>query len=172
MKPIPDGFPYLSVRELGQHLRSGNLSPVALVEAYLSRSEELGPKVNAYATLTKDRAMAQALVAEREIKDGHYRGPHHGIPYAAKDLVAVRGYPTTWGARPYASQFLDYDATVIQRLDLAGAILIGKAAMHDSPLAECLPGSESELAPAVNLRTLAGESPFCRGNARTLSSSF
>ena len=151
MKPIPDGFPYLSVRELGQHLRSGNLSPVALVEAYLSRSEELGPKLNAYATLTKDRAMAQALVAEREIKDGHYRGPLHGIPYAAKDLVAVRGYPTTWGARPYASQFLDYDATVIQRLDQAGAILIGKAAMIE--LAGGLGykhGSESMTGPARN----------------------
>jgi aspartyl-tRNA(Asn)/glutamyl-tRNA(Gln) amidotransferase subunit A len=120
---------YLSVRELGERIRSRKLSPVELTEGYLKRSERHGPQLNAYATLTRDLALAQAHQAEREIAAGKYRGPLHGIPYAAKDLLAVRGYPTTWGARPYANQTFPHDATVIERLNRAGAILIGKAAM-------------------------------------------
>ncbi|HLG15790.1 MAG TPA: amidase [Blastocatellia bacterium] len=120
---------YLSVRELGARIRSHALSPVELTEAYLDRSERLGSKLNAYAVITRDLALEQARKAEREIRAGKYRGPLHGIPYAAKDLLAVKGYPTTWGARPYAGQTFDYDATVIKKLRDAGAVLIGKAAM-------------------------------------------
>jgi aspartyl-tRNA(Asn)/glutamyl-tRNA(Gln) amidotransferase subunit A len=120
---------FLSVRELGERIRARKLSPVQLAEGYLERSEELGPKLNAYATVTRDLALRQARAAEKEIAAGHYRGPLHGVPYAAKDLVAVEGYPTTWGARPYATQKFDFNATVIERLNRAGAVLIGKAAM-------------------------------------------
>lgn len=120
---------YLPVRTLGERLRARSISPVDLTESYLERSEKLGPKLNAYAKLTPELALRQAHAAGREIAAGHYRGPLHGIPYAAKDLLAVRGYPTTWGARPYAGRTFDYDATVIGKLHRAGAILIGKAAM-------------------------------------------
>lgn len=120
---------YLSVRELGERIRSKKLSPVDLTESYLKRSESIGSKLNAYATITRDLALQEAKQAEREIRAGKYRGPLHGIPYAAKDLLAVKGYPTTWGARPYAKQKFDYDATVIKKLRAAGAVLIGKAAM-------------------------------------------
>ena len=120
---------YLSVRELGERLRSRNLSPVELAESYLKRSESIGSKLNAYATVTRELALREARQAENEIRAGKYRGPLHGIPYAAKDLLAVKGYPTTWGARPYANQKFDYDATVIKKLRAAGAVLIGKAAM-------------------------------------------
>ena len=120
---------YLTVQELGARLRTRKISPVELTESYLARSEKLGPRLRAYATLTRDLAMKQARIAESEIAAGKYRGALHGIPYAAKDLLAVRGYPTTWGAKPYASQQFDYDATVIHKLQQAGAILIGKAAM-------------------------------------------
>jgi aspartyl-tRNA(Asn)/glutamyl-tRNA(Gln) amidotransferase subunit A len=120
---------YLPVNELSRRVRARTLSPVELTESYLERSARLGPQLNAYATLTKELALEQAHSAEREIGAGHYRGPLHGIPYAAKDLLAVKGYPTTWGARPYARQAFDYDATVIARLREAGAVLIGKAAM-------------------------------------------
>ncbi len=120
---------FLSVRELGDLLRTRKLSPVELAEAYLDRSERIGPKLNAYVTVTKELALQQARAAEKEIAAGHYRGPLHGIPYAAKDLLAVKGYPTTWGARPYEHQRFDYDATPIERLSRAGAVLIGKAAM-------------------------------------------
>ncbi len=120
---------YLPVTELAQRIKSRTLSPVALTEAYLARSEQLGPRLHAYVTLTRDLASRQARAAEEEINAGNYRGPLHGVPYAAKDLLAVKGYPTTWGARPLANQSFDFDATVIQRLSDAGAILIGKAAM-------------------------------------------
>ena len=120
---------YLTVRELGERIRARKLSPVELTEAYLARSEKIGPRLNAYATLTRDRAMSEARAAEKEIAAGKVRGPLHGIPYAAKDLLAAKGYPTTWGARPFAGQSFDYDANVIRRLHDAGAILIGKSAM-------------------------------------------
>ncbi len=120
---------YLPVRELGARIRRRAISPVELAESYLDRSRRLGPKFNAYVTLTEERALAQARAAEKEIAAGHYRSPLHGIPYAVKDLVAVKGYPTTWGAPPFAEQRFDFDATVIERLDRAGAVLIGKAAM-------------------------------------------
>ena len=120
---------FLSVTELSKRIRSRQLSPVELTESYLERSRNIGPKLNAYATLTPDLALKQAHAAEKEIAAGKYRGPLHGIPYAAKDLLAVKGYPTTWGARPYADQHFDYDATVVKKLEAAGAILLGKAAM-------------------------------------------
>jgi aspartyl-tRNA(Asn)/glutamyl-tRNA(Gln) amidotransferase subunit A len=120
---------FLPVRELANLLRTRKLSPVDLAETYLARSERIGPKLNAYATITRKLALQQARAAETEIAAGRYRGPLHGIPYAAKDLLAVKGYPTTWGARPYAHQQFDYDATAIERLTRAGAVLIGKATM-------------------------------------------
>ena len=120
---------FLPVSELSRRIRARRLSPVALAESYLDRCRTLGPKLNAFATLTPDLALAQARAAEKEIAAGKYRGPLHGIPYAAKDLLAVKGYPTTWGARPYLGQHFDYDAAVIRKLNAAGAVLLGKAAM-------------------------------------------
>jgi len=120
---------YLSVRELGERIRTRKISPVELAESYLARSESVGPKLNAYATITRDLAMQQARAAEAEISTGRYRGPLHGVPYALKDLVAVEGYPTTWGARPFANRKFDYNATIVERLNRAGGVLIGKAAM-------------------------------------------
>src|ERR1700685_2120633 len=120
---------YLPVTELARRIEAKQLSPVDLTQLYLSRSEKFGPKLNAYARLTPDIALAQAEAAEKDIRRGHYRGPLHGIPYAAKDLLAVKGVPTTWGAKPYADQVFDYDATVIEHLNRAGAVLLGKASM-------------------------------------------
>jgi aspartyl-tRNA(Asn)/glutamyl-tRNA(Gln) amidotransferase subunit A len=120
---------YLTVGELSEQIKSRKLSPVELTEAYLDRGKKFGPKLNAYATMTPDLAMTQARAAEAEINAGKYRGPLHGIPYAAKDLLAVPGYPTTWGAKPLLGQKFDVTATVIQKLEDAGAVLLGKAAM-------------------------------------------
>jgi aspartyl-tRNA(Asn)/glutamyl-tRNA(Gln) amidotransferase subunit A len=124
-----DEIYYLSVTELAKRIEAKKLSPVELTQAYLNRSEEFGPRLNAYARLTPELALSQARAAEKEIQRGHYRGPLHGIPYAAKDLLAVKGVPTTWGAKPYADQVFDYDATAIEHLNRAGAILMGKASM-------------------------------------------
>ena len=120
---------WLPISELAKRLKSRELSPVELAEAYLDRSRKIGPKLNAYAILTPELALEQARAAESEIRAGRYRGPLHGIPYAPKDLVAVKGYPTTWGAPPFAEQRFDYDAGIIERLNRAGAVMIGKAAM-------------------------------------------
>src|SRR5215470_8545183 len=133
----PEGSPrmlkesllYASVGELAKQIESKQLSPVELTESYLERSEKLGPRLNAYARLTPAVALEQAQLAEKEIRRGHYRGPLHGIPYAAKDLLAVKGIPTTWGAKPYVDQVFDYNAAVIEHLRNVGAVMLGKAAM-------------------------------------------
>jgi len=126
---LSDDILFLPVTELSRRVRSRQISPVELAQSYLERSRTIGQRLNAYVTLTEELALQQARAAEKEIAAGKYRGPLHGIPYAAKDLLALKGYPTTWGARPYANQGFDYDATVIQKLNAAGAVLIGKAAM-------------------------------------------
>ena len=126
---ISEEILFLPFSELAKRIAAKKLSPVDLTKAYLDRSEKYGPRLNAYARLTPNIAIEQAEAAEKEIKRGHYRGPLHGIPYAAKDLFAVRGIPATWGAKPYADQVFDHDATVIEHLRHTGAVLLGKAAM-------------------------------------------
>ena len=126
---LKESLLYASIGELAKQIESKQLSPVELTESYLERSEKLGPRLNAYARLTPAVALEQAQLAEKEIRRGHYRGPLHGIPYAAKDLLAVKGIPTTWGAKPYVDQVFDYNAAVIEHLRNVGAVMLGKAAM-------------------------------------------
>src|SRR5205085_5836522 len=96
---------------------------------YISRLKRYGPKLNCVVTLTEELAIAQAESAEKEIKAGRYRGPLHGIPWGAKDLFATKGIRTTWGAEPFKDQVIDYDATVVERLNEAGAVLLAKLSM-------------------------------------------
>lgn len=126
---LSDDILYLSVHELGAQILARKISPLELTESYLARLEKLGPKLGAVATLTPDLGLQQARAAEKEMAAGHSRGPLHGIPYGAKDLLATRGIPTTWGAPPFKNQVFDYDATVIRKLRDAGAILVAKLAM-------------------------------------------
>jgi Asp-tRNA(Asn)/Glu-tRNA(Gln) amidotransferase A subunit family amidase len=93
---------------------------------YLARLKRLDSRLHFLITLTDERAIAQAKEADREIAAGRYRGPLHGIPWGAKDLLAVKNYPTTWGAGGFEHQTVDADATVVKRLDEAGAILVAK----------------------------------------------
>jgi aspartyl-tRNA(Asn)/glutamyl-tRNA(Gln) amidotransferase subunit A len=120
---------FLPVRDLSAQIQARSLSPVELTEAALDRLQQLGPRYNAVVTLMRDSAMKEARAAEREIGSGRPRSPLHGIPYGAKDLLATRGAPTTWGAQPYRTQVFKEDATVIERLREAGAILVAKLAM-------------------------------------------
>jgi len=120
---------YLDATELGRRLRTRQFSPVELAESYLGRIDRLGPKLNAFVTVTRDRALAQARRAEKEIAAGQVRGPLHGVPYATKDLLAIKGVRTTWGATPFAGQAFDYDATLVRKLEEAGAVLLGTLAM-------------------------------------------
>src|SRR6266542_5052182 len=128
-KDVTEDTLYLSVRELAAQVRAKTLSPVALTEAYLDRLDKLGPKLGAVVTVTRELAMQEARAAEKEINASTYRGPLHGIPYGAKDLLATKGIPTTWGAEPYKDQVFDHDATAVRRLREAGAVLVAKLAM-------------------------------------------
>ncbi len=117
---------FLSVRELAQLIRTKKISSVALTEMYLRRLKRFDPVLHCVITLTEERAMKQAREADAEIAAGKYRGPLHGIPWGAKDLLSVAGYRTTWGAGGYEHQQFEYDAEVVKRLDAAGAVLIAK----------------------------------------------
>ncbi|HME91645.1 MAG TPA: amidase, partial [Myxococcaceae bacterium] len=120
---------FRSIGDLGKRIRARKLSPVQLAEVSLQRLESFGKKLNAVVTLAGQDAVFEAREAEREIARGRYRGVLHGIPYGAKDLLATRKMPTTWGAAPFQKQQLDSDATVIRKLASAGAILVAKLSM-------------------------------------------
>ncbi len=117
---------FATIDKLRSLLQSGVVTSLQLTQMYLARLKRYDPKLHFVITLTEERAIAQAKQADKEIANGHYRGPLHGIPWGAKDLLAVRGYPTTWGAGGFEQQSFDEDATVVQRLDAAGAVLIAK----------------------------------------------
>jgi Asp-tRNA(Asn)/Glu-tRNA(Gln) amidotransferase A subunit family amidase len=117
---------FASARELAELVRTKKVSSVALTEMYLERLKRFDPTLKFVVTLTEDRASAQAREADRDIAAGKYRGPLHGLPWGAKDLLATKGYRTTWGAAGFESQMIDEDATVVKRLDKAGAVLVAK----------------------------------------------
>lgn len=127
--PPTDELAFASIRTLGKSLRDGDVSAVQLAEFFLDRLETLGPQLNAVVTVTRDIAIEQARRADDELAAGRDRGPLHGIPYGAKDLLATIGAPTSWGAAPYRDQVLDEDATVVVALRRAGAVLCAKLAM-------------------------------------------
>jgi Asp-tRNA(Asn)/Glu-tRNA(Gln) amidotransferase A subunit family amidase len=120
---------FSSATELGELVRARKVSPVELTKMYLARLKRYGPKLNCIVTLTEELALKQAEQADDEIRRGKYRGPLHGIPWGAKDLFATKGIRTTWGAEPYRDQMIDYDATVVERLRDAGAVLVAKLSM-------------------------------------------
>lgn len=117
---------FKTVRELGELVRLKKVSSLDLTQMYLARLKKYDPQLHFVINLTEDRALTQAKEADKEIAAGRYRGALHGLPWGAKDLLAVKGYPTTWGARGFEDQRFDYDATVVKRLDEAGAVLIAK----------------------------------------------
>jgi len=127
----PDDLAFYSIGELAALIKSRQITSERLTQFYLARLKRIGPRLECVVTLTEDLALAQARRADREIAAGKYRGPLHGIPYGAKDLLAVRGLPTTWGAAPYTNQVSDFDATVIKRLEAAGAVLVAKTTLGE-----------------------------------------
>jgi Asp-tRNA(Asn)/Glu-tRNA(Gln) amidotransferase A subunit family amidase len=114
------------VTDLAALIASRQVTAVELTRMYLGRIRRLDPRLNAVVTITEARALAQATERDAELAAGRYRGPLHGIPWGAKDLLSVAGYPTTWGFEPYRDQVIEADATVVRRLDDAGAVLIAK----------------------------------------------
>jgi Asp-tRNA(Asn)/Glu-tRNA(Gln) amidotransferase A subunit family amidase len=124
-----DTLAFASVRELAELVKTRKVTSVALTKMYLARLKKYDPQLHFVITLTEERAMEHAVAADKEIAAGKYKGPLHGIPWGGKDLLAVKGYRTTWGAGGFEEQKFDYDATVVTRLDEAGAILIAKLSM-------------------------------------------
>ena len=126
---IPAETAWLSIRTLGKKLRAKEFTAVELAEFFLDRVERHGKAFNAVATVTRELALRQAAAADRELAAGVDRGPLHGIPYGAKDLLSTAGIPTSWGAAPFKDQLIDEDATVVRRLREAGAVLCVKLSM-------------------------------------------
>lgn len=129
--PAEDELAFLPVTELSELVRRRRVTSVQLTQMYLARLKKYDPVLKCVISLTEDRALKQASAADAEIRAGKYRGPLHGIPWGAKDLLAVRGYKTTWGAGPFKDQVIDADATVVQRLDAAGAVLVAKLTLGE-----------------------------------------
>jgi Asp-tRNA(Asn)/Glu-tRNA(Gln) amidotransferase A subunit family amidase len=121
-----EALAFLPVTELSALVRSRQVTSTELTRLYLSRLKRFDPLLKCVVTLTEDLALKQASKADAELAAGVYRGPLHGIPWGAKDLIAYPGYPTTWGAKPFVGRVIDEKATVAARLEEAGAVLLGK----------------------------------------------
>jgi Asp-tRNA(Asn)/Glu-tRNA(Gln) amidotransferase A subunit family amidase len=132
------------VTKLAELVRFRQVRSVELTEMYIARIKRHNPKLLCVVTLTEDLAMRQARAADQEIAAGHYRGPLHGIPFGIKDLAAVKGYPTTWGAAPFKDRVIDADATVVSRLAQAGAVLIAKLATGELALDDVWFGGQTK----------------------------
>lgn len=127
---------FWSIGELAALVKTRQVTSVELTKMYLDRLKKFGPKLQCVVTLTEDLALQQARMADEEIAKGKYRGLLHGLPYGAKDLLATKGIPTTWGAPPYTNQIFDEDATVIKKLRDAGSILVCKTSMGELAMGE------------------------------------
>src|SRR5215471_7277567 len=129
MAAIPPDVFFATITELNSRLQAKEFSAEELVRAFSERLQQLGPRYNALALPLPQEALRAAKAVDKELKRERYRGPLQGIPYGVKDLLAFAGQPTTWGAKPYAGQVFDYNATVIEKLSSVGAVLTGKLSM-------------------------------------------
>ncbi len=120
---------YYSIGQLAYLLKTRKVTSVELTKMFLHRLKKYGPELHSTITLTEALAMKQAEKADKEISEGKYKGPLQGIPFGVKDLLAVKGYKTTWGAAPYRNQMIDENATVVKRLEDAGGVLVAKLSM-------------------------------------------
>jgi Asp-tRNA(Asn)/Glu-tRNA(Gln) amidotransferase A subunit family amidase len=126
-----ESLAFATVVDLSRLIHAGKITSVQLTEMYLRRLKSIGAKLNCVVTLMEEPALAQARKADKELALGRDRGPLHGIPWGAKDMFATRGVPTTWGAAPYREQVFDADATVVARLETAGAVLLAKLSLGE-----------------------------------------
>lgn len=168
---LADDLHYRSLLEIARLLESGALSPLELTERMLARIEALDSGLQTYATVMPERALAAARQAEREIAAGRYRGPLHGIPIAVKDLCYTRGTRTMGGMAAYRDFVPDFDATVVSRLETAGAVLLGKLNLTEGAMA----GYHPDFAIPVNPwgeRLWAGASSSGSGAATAASLCF
>ena len=127
----PSSLAFASAVDLSRLIHAKKITSLELTKMYLDRLERIGKRLNAVVNLTSDLAMAQAKRADEELAQGKSRGPLHGLPYGAKDLLATKDIPTTWGVKPLENQVFDYDATVIEKLEAAGAVLVAKLSLGE-----------------------------------------
>jgi len=157
---------FLSIKEASALIRDKDLSPLELTKAFLNRIESYDQYLHSYVTVLKESAIKSATTAEKDISQGNYKGPLHGIPIAAKDLYSTEGIRTTAHSRVMADNTPTFDSTVIQRLNSAGAVMLGKLAMSEFALGR---GDEKELFPSArnpwNLEHLPGSSSSGSGSA-------
>jgi amidase len=133
-------IPFMALTDVAAGIKSGALSPVMLTETMLARIAAVDTELHSYLSVTSESALAQARQAETEIRAGRYRGPLHGVPIAIKDLFFTKGVPATFGSLAYKNFVSDYSATVVDRLEAAGAVILGRLALHEGALAEHHPG--------------------------------
>lgn len=126
-----DELAYYSIGQLAHLIKTKQISSVELTKLYLERLKKYSPKLESVITITEELALQQAKRADEEMAKGKYRGMLHGIPYGVKDLLATKNYPTTWGAAPYKKRMIDEDATVVKKLEEAGAVLVAKFTMGE-----------------------------------------
>ena len=138
-----DDLAFAPLATLASLLRARKVSSVELTRLYLARLRRFDPLLECVVTLTEKLALEQAERADREIAGGHWRGPLHGVPWGAKDLIAVAGYPTTWGSKPYKDQVRPETATVARRLDEAGAVLVAKLALGELAMGDVWFGGQT-----------------------------
>ena len=129
MGAIPNDVFFATITELNARLKAKEFKAADLARAFAERLVQLGPRYNALALPLPKEAYRKAKAIDDDLKADRLRGPLQGIPYGVKDLLAYKGQPTTWGAKPYAGQVFPYNATVIDKLEAVGAVLTGKLAM-------------------------------------------
>src|ERR1022692_2712716 len=129
MAAIGNDVFFAGISEINERLRSREFTAEELARAFAQRLAQLGPRYNALALPLEQEAIRKGKEVDKDLKLDRLRGPLQGIPYGVKDLLSYKGQPTTWGARPYAGQVFDFNATVIDKLDAMGAVLTGKLAM-------------------------------------------
>src|SRR5580704_14701271 len=129
MATIPDDIFFSTIGEINQKLKARQISAVELTRAFMDRLESIGPRYNALVLPLRREALREAKDVDDDLKRQRFRGPLQGIPFGAKDLLSLAKHPTTWGAKPYAAQVFDETATVLQKLDKTGSVIIGKLAM-------------------------------------------
>ncbi|MEJ8757905.1 amidase [Pontibacter sp. H259] len=135
---------YYSIPQLAALLKSKQISSEELTTFYLQRLKQYGPTLECVTTLTEELALKQARQADSEIKAGKYKGMLHGIPFGVKDLLATKDYKTTWGAAPYKDQQLNIDATVVERLQNAGGVLVAKLTLGELAMGDVWYGGKTK----------------------------
>ncbi|PVY43986.1 amidase [Pontibacter virosus] len=134
---------FYSVPQLAELVRTKQISSEELTKFFLARLKQHGPTLQCVTSLTEELALEQARRADQEIKAGKYKGMLHGIPYGVKDLLATKRYKTTWGSMPYKEQQLDLDATVVERLEQAGAVLVAKLTLGELAMGDVWYGGKT-----------------------------